>query len=75
VSDHNEIVKLQGLADQLLAEATRSAKVLESQGVELEEVKQLAKQTQKQLNGVKISRGIHKARAEKLLQDLENRLN
>jgi hypothetical protein len=74
-SDNNEIVKLQGLVDRLIAEATRSFKVLESQGVELEQVKQRAKQTQKQLSGVKISRGIHKARSQKLLQDFENQLN
>src|SRR5271169_3297910 len=74
-SDHGEIVKLQGLVDQLLAEAERSTKVQAAQAVELEQVRQLAKRTQQQLSGVKISRGIHKARAQKLLNDMEHRLN
>jgi hypothetical protein len=74
-ADHDEVDKLRGLVDQLLAEAERSAKVQAVQAVELEQVKQLAKQTRQQLNGVKISRGIHKARAQKLVRDMEHRLN
>ncbi len=74
-SDHADIVKLQRLLDQLLAEAERSRKVQTAQTVELEQIRQLAKQTQRQLSGVKISRGIHKSRAQKLLQDMEHRLN
>jgi hypothetical protein len=73
--DHAEIVELRGIVDQLLAETERSAKVQAAQAVELVQVRQLAKQTQQQLSGVKISRGIHKARAEKLLHDMEGRLN
>jgi hypothetical protein len=46
-----------------------------SQGAELEQVRQLAEQTQRQLSGVKISRGMHKAKAQKLLQDMQHRLN
>jgi hypothetical protein len=61
--EHAEIVKLQGLVDQLLVEAERSKKVQAAQAVELEQVKQLANQTAKQLNRVKISRGMHKAKA------------
>jgi hypothetical protein len=68
-------VKLQGLVDQLLAEAERSTKVQAAQAVELEQVRQLAKRTQQQLSGAKISRGIHKARAQKLLNAMEHRLN
>jgi hypothetical protein len=75
VNDHAEIEKLKGLVDRLLSEAKRSAKVEAAQAAELEQVKQLAKQTQRQLGGLKISRGVHKAKAQKLLQDLENRLN
>jgi hypothetical protein len=74
-NDHAEIEKLNGLVDQLLSEAKRSAKVEAAQAAELEQVKQLAKQTQRQLSGLKISRGVHKAKAQKLLEDLENRLN
>jgi hypothetical protein len=74
-TDRAEIIKLQRLVDQLRAEAERSAKVQVIQTVELEQVRQLVKQTQQRLSGVRISRGIHKARAEKLLQDLEDRLN
>jgi hypothetical protein len=74
-SDRAEIVKLQALVDQLLAEAERSVKVSAAQALELEQIKQLARQTQRQLSSVKISRGIHRARAEKLLHDMEHRLN
>ena len=74
-SDRAEILKLQVLVDQLLAETERSVKVSAAQALELEQIKQLAQQTQRQLSGVKISRGIHKARAEKLLHDMEHRLN
>jgi hypothetical protein len=73
--DRAEIDKLKVLVDQLLAEAERSTKVQAAQGVELEHVKRLAKQTHRQLNGMKISRGMHKAKAQKLLQDMENQLN
>jgi hypothetical protein len=69
------MVELRGLVDQLLAETKRSAKVQAAQTVELEQVRQLAKRTQQQLSGVKISRGIHKSRAQKLLRDMEHRLN
>jgi hypothetical protein len=61
--------------DQLFAEAERSAKVQVAQSVELEQARQLAKRTERKLSGVKISRGIHKARAQKLLHDMEHRLN
>jgi hypothetical protein len=74
-NDHAEIEKLKGLVDRLLSEAERSTKVEAAQAAELEQVKQLAKQTQRQLSGLKISRGVHKAKAQKLLQDLESRLN
>lgn len=74
-ADHGEIEKLKLLVNQLLAEAGRSAKVQASQGAELEQFRQLAEQTQRQLSGVKISRGIHKAKAQRLLQDMQHRLN
>ena len=74
-SDRTEIAKLQALVDQLLAEAERSVKVSAAQALELEQIKQLAQQTQRQLSVVKISRGIHKAKAQKLLHDMEHRLN
>jgi hypothetical protein len=74
-ANHAEIIKLQRLVEQLRGEAERSAKVQVIQTVELEQVRQLVKQTQQQLSGVRISRGTHKARAEKLLQDLEDQLN
>ena len=73
--DHAEIVKLQGLVDQLLEEAERSKKVQAAQVAELEQVKELTSQTAKRLNHVKISRGMHKAKAQKLLHDIEHRLN
>lgn len=74
-ADRGETEKLKRLVQQLVAEAQRSAKVQTAQAAELEQVRQLAKETQRQLNGVKISRGIHKVKAQKLLQDLENRVN
>jgi hypothetical protein len=70
-----EIEKLKLLVNQMVADAGRSAKVQASQGAELEQVRQLAEQTQRQLSGVKISRGVHKAKAQKLLQDMKRRLN
>jgi hypothetical protein len=73
--DGEEIEKLRVLVDQLLAEAERSAKVQAAQGVELEQVRRVTEETQRQLNGVKISRGLHKAKAQKLLQDMQHRLN
>ena len=73
--DRDEIEKLKVLVNQLLAEAERSAKVQAAQGVELEQVRRVAQQTQRQLNSVKISRGMHKAKAQKLLQDMEHQQN
>ena len=75
VVDRGEIKSLKDLVNQLLAEAERSAKVQAAQGVELEQVRRVAQQTQRQLNSVKISRGMHKAKAQKLLQDMEHQLN
>src|SRR5689334_13701260 len=74
-ADRGETAKLRETVERLLAEAKRSEKVQAAQGVELEQVKQAVKQTQRQLAGLKISRGIHKARAQKVLQDMEDRLN
>jgi hypothetical protein len=73
--DRDEVKKLTVLVNQLLAEAERFATVLAAQGVELEQVRRVAEQTPRQLSGVKISRGIHKAKAQKLLQDMQHRLN
>jgi hypothetical protein len=73
--DRDEIKNLSVLVNQLLVEAERSAKVQVAHGVELEQVRRAAEETQRQLNGVKISRGMHKAKAQKLLQDMQHRLN
>src|SRR5262245_36650101 len=61
-ADRSEINKLKFLVDQLLAETKRSAKVQAAQGVELERVRGVAEETQRQLNGVKIFRGMHQAK-------------
>lgn len=71
----SEIDKLNLLVDQLLAEAERSAKVQAVQGAELEQVRRVAEQTQRQLSGIKISRGMHRARAQKLLHEMQHQLN
>ena len=74
-SDRAGIEKLKVLIDHLFVEAERSAKVQAAQGAELEQVKRVAERTQRQLSSVKISRGIHKAKAQKLLQEMQHRLN
>jgi hypothetical protein len=74
-ADRGEIDELKPLVNQLIGEAERSAKVQTAQGTELERVRQLAEQAQRQLTGVKISRAMHKAKAQKLLQDMRHRLN
>lgn len=63
------------VVNQLVAEAERSRKVQTAQGAELEQVRRVAEQTRRQLNGAKISLGIHKAKAQKLLREMEQRLN
>ena len=74
-TDRSDTEKLKLLVNQLLVEAERSAKVQAAQGAELEQVRQLAEQTQRELTRAKISRGIHKAKAQKLVQDIQHRLN
>jgi hypothetical protein len=74
-ADRSETERLRETVERLLAAAERSEKIQAAQGVELEQVKQAVKQTQRQLAGLKISRGIHKARAEKVLEGMEDRLN
>jgi|HubBroStandDraft_6_1064221.scaffolds.fasta_scaffold252402_2 hypothetical protein len=66
---------LEKTVTRLVAETERLSKVQVAQALEFEQVKQLASQAQTELGGLKISRGIYKSKAQKLLQDMENRLN
>jgi hypothetical protein len=74
-SDRAQIVELTDCVNRLTAEIERLATVQAVQSTELEHLRQLAKQTQSQLIGLKIGKGIYKAKAQKMLQDMEQRLN
>jgi phosphatidate phosphatase PAH1 len=55
--------------------AEKSAKVQNVQATELEQIKAQVRETQKQLNGLKISRGRHKAKAQRLLSEMDRSLH
>jgi len=52
----------------------RSAKIQDLQALEIEQIKAEVQVTRKQLNGVRISRGQYRAKAEKLLEQIEQKL-
>jgi len=59
----------------LKANAERSRKVQDMQGLEIESIKLNLAAAKKQINGLKISRGHYKAKAEKVIDTIEQRLN
>jgi len=61
--------------NSLKAAIERSSKIQDAQGIELAEIKLRLGQANKQLNGLRISRGKHKAKAQKLVTQMEARLN
>lgn len=74
-SDRDQVTELRPTVDRLIAKVEGLAKVQAIRDVELEQLKLIVDQTQRQLSGLKISKGMHRARVQRLLQDMERRLN
>ena len=67
-----ELIELTG---SMKAESERISTIQDAQGIELIEMRSKLNLAQKQLNGLKISRGKHKAKVQRILDQMEVRLN
>src|SRR5882762_2727919 len=59
--DTAKVNELVAIVTELRSAVERSAKIQDIQAIELEQIKAVTRKTQKQLNGIKVSRGKHKA--------------
>jgi hypothetical protein len=75
MGDREETKRLGKAVDDLIVQAEQSAKVQATTAIELVKIKLAAAETQRQLTGLKIAKGIFKAKAQKILKGMEGRLN
>jgi hypothetical protein len=66
---------LEATIRSLKADVERARKVQNAQGIEIESIKTNLSKVKKQIHGLKISRGHYKAKAEKIIDSIERRLN